>query len=98
MSPTPEQIAAMEARGWTWSPEAGSFSARGPAFEESHEVSLRVWWWSGRNWVADYGWTGYSFSGYRKHPDPLAAADEAEAWLRGALAGFRFPWLTVTTP
>ena len=27
MKPTPEQIAAMEARGWTWLPERGRFRA-----------------------------------------------------------------------
>ena len=96
MKPTPEQIAAMEARGWK--PDEHGFGARAevPNTQDRYALNLRVWRWGPEGWVADYGWSGVSFSGYTKHPSPLEAADEAEAWLRGVLGGFRFPWLKVS--
>jgi len=96
MKPTPEQIAAMEARGWTWLPERGRFRAdsanasSGPPYV----IGASVYVFDGA-WIASYGWTGVSFDNMDPHPTPLEAADEAEAWLRGVLAGFRFPWLVV---
>jgi len=96
MTATPEQIAALQARGWTHDAEYGDFAARAPVGCGDYALSLRVRL-RGEHWESDYGWTGVSFGNFRaKHPTPIEAADAAEAWLRGVLAGFRFPWLVVT--
>lgn len=97
MQPTAEQIAAMEERGWAWNAGNTAFVAVAVVGYD-YRIALRVWWWHDEEggWVADYGWTGVSFASYStRFADPLAAADEAEAWLRGVLSGFRFPWLMV---
>lgn len=98
MRPTEEQIVAMEKRGWDYDPRGSAFVARGCA--ESPAILLRVWLWSSRltssGWIADYGWSGDTSRVFGPaHPDPIAAAAECEAWLRGVLSGFRFPWLRV---
>lgn len=96
MTPTPEQIAEMEARGWAWHGHGfgfGAFSGRdnnGIAI-----VGLSVIPWGAGYWAATYGTVGNNYLPYNRHADPLAAADEAEQWIRGVLAGFRFPWLEV---
>jgi hypothetical protein len=94
VSPTPEQIAAMEARGWTWEHIGGGlhmFKARARPIC----LVLSVWWdantMRGWQWNSSLAWALTP-----PKPDPLTAADEAEAWLRGVLSGLRFPWLTVT--
>jgi hypothetical protein len=98
VKPTPEQITAMEARGWTWLPERGRFradSANASSGPTRYVIGASVYVFDGA-WIASYGWTGVSFDGMDPHPSPLEAADEAEAWLRGVLGGFRFPWLAVS--
>ena len=96
---TPEQVAAMVARGWDYDAKFDDFAARAPAYKEEYALSLRVRRWSRDDveacWIADFGWSGVSFSAFDKYPTPEAAADEAEAWLARMLAAFRFPWLTV---
>ena len=94
MTPTPEQIAAMEARGWRWDPEWRDFSI--VSSDDTYRIALRVRPWHD-GWAADYGWTGVSFAPLNEHPDPLTAADEAEAWLRSILAPLasRLPWLHI---
>lgn len=95
--PTPEQIAAMEARGWAWN--GRRFRAESaPAGTSGHYVigaTVNHW---GDAWRAVYGWTGVGFDKLTPHDTPLLAADEAEAWLRGVLAGFKFPWLKMEVP
>lgn len=97
LTPTPEQIAAMEARGWAW--DGRSFVAncgtQGPA-SKMRPLWVRVRPSSDLGWIATYGAAGYDWGDMDNHADPLLAADEAEAWLRSVLAGFRFPWLQVT--
>ncbi len=96
MKPTPEQIAAMEARGWTWqehpsAPDVTMFRASAPGLG----LMLSVWWdvntGSGWHWT-----TNAAIVPNKGKPFPIETADEAEAWLRGVLGGFRFPWLAVT--
>lgn len=93
MKATPEQIAAMEARGWRYDAEFGSFWAgRGP----DGLGALRAQVFSptlGDGWRTSYGVRGQDFSAYRRHPDPMAAADTAEGWLREEISRFGFPWL-----
>lgn len=95
MKPTPEQIAAMEARGWTWqehpsAPDVTMFRASAPGLG----LMLSVWWdvntGSGWHWT-----TNAAIVPNKGKPSPLEAADEAETWLREVLGGFRFPWLKV---
>lgn len=89
MSPTPEQIAAMDARGWAWDNRRRAFRATPPDAPIFATVrSLGGGWW------ATFGGSAV-LGGPSVHPDPLTAADEAESWLRGVLSGFRFPWLEV---
>ena len=94
MTPTPEQIAAMAERGWTH--EGVRFRASSSQADRNGDYFIRlcVYLYDG-HWFASYGWTGVGFDGMDPHPDPLLAADEAEAWLRGVLAGLRFGWLEV---
>lgn len=98
MNPTPEQIEAMEARGWTWNGRAfvANCGTKGAA-SATHPLWARVRPYSDLGWIATYGAASHDWTGdMDRYADPLAAADEAEAWLRTVLAGFRFPWLTVT--
>ncbi len=98
MTPTPDQIASMEARGWTWMAGIDTFSANvviHVMYGDAHRFGASVWWTERHGWKANYGWTGASFAKNDAHPTPEAAADEAESWLRSVLAGFRFPWLTI---
>lgn len=82
--------------GWTYDAESECYSARASASKDcTYALSISVFRWNSGEWVANYGWSGVSFSAYNKHPTPEAAADEAEAWLRGMLAQFDFPWLEV---
>lgn len=94
MTPTPEQVAAMEARGWFVRPEFPLQFTANP----SCRIVMRVRPWVGplERWIACYGWAGVDLSSHTQHATPEAAAAEAEAWLRGELSGFCFPWLTVT--
>ena len=86
----------MKRQGWTYDAGSNTYSARASASKDcTYALSIRVFRWSSGEWVADYGWSGVSFSAYNRHPTPELAADEAEAWLRGMLAGFSFPWLEV---
>lgn len=94
MNPTPEQIEAMGARGWAWQRHAGAsnvmvFRASAPGLD----LVLSVWWdvntGSGWHWSTN---AVHVPNGGR--PTPTETADDAEAWLRSALAEFRFPWLT----
>lgn len=96
MTPTPEQIAAMEARGWTHlKPAEGDGRHFGIDIPELNLI-MRVWWdvnlGTGWRWDCNHHWHKRTPP---SRPDPLAAADKAEAWLRSVLAGFRFPWLRV---
>lgn len=86
MKPTPEQIAAMEARGWKYD----------PAQNEFRHVSEGAMWFvvSARSaWAV--GFRGRLPSGEGRAATPELAADEAESWLKGVLSGLRFPWLGV---
>lgn len=96
MQPTAEQIAAMEERGWAW--DGRRFAARaGVAGAHSLTFPLHATVrHHGDGWLAFYGAASHDWSSLEvSHPDPLAAADEAEAWLRGLLSQLRFPWLRV---
>ena len=98
MIPTPEQIATMDARGWTYDTDIPSFFVRSEDVRGNVILMMRIHPWRGEGWTAGYGVTGCDYGNYRTHYlDPLTAADEAESWLRGVLAEFRFPWLRVTT-
>ena len=89
MTPTPEEIEAMAARGWTWIPEAQAFGL--PEAKVVHAaVSLYA-----SCWRASYGTQGIGYGSRARHTSPLLAADEAEAWIRGELAKLEFPWLTI---
>ena len=84
---TPEVIAAMLARGWTWC-DAGYFLS----FDRTKgrpPVSgiILPWDISGRMWCASYGTKGVGYDNMAPHPTPMAAADEAEAWFRHVVAG-----------
>lgn len=87
----------MTRQGWTYDAEYDEYSARGPAVPDgSHGISLLVRRHThDRQWMADVGWTGCSFATFQRYPTPELAADEAEAWLRGMLSQFAFPWLEV---
>ena len=92
----PEQIAAMEARGWTYRPDRLSFYAHAPLHaRDEYRIALRVNEWGDGAWRASYGFTGVGINTLAEHADPLLAADEAERWLHAALSAFRFPWLHV---
>ena len=93
MSPTPEQITAMDARGWTW--EAWSRSFRPIGMGDVPVVYLRVRENGDLGWIPSYGAGPIDYSPWEAHADPILAADEAETWLRSVLAPFRFPWLSV---
>ena len=96
MTPSASDIDAMTARGWTWNAEFRYFHAFGLRDDQDRPIlSLRVWWRSGGGWVADYGVPDIDYGRFERHPSPLLAADEAEAWLRGVLEPFRFGWLAV---
>lgn len=90
----------MEARGWTWTgrrfrAEAGAPGCTSRTFPLWASVTLYE---GATGWIATYGAASHDWSGdMDAHPTPEAAADEAEAWLRSVLAGFRFPWLVVTS-
>ena len=104
-TPTAEQIAAMEARGWTWEPceglhVGGTFvAAAGKMLDGQAIIRMRVvlysrkWPEDAGRWGALYGTPGVGFDRLARWPTPELAADEAEAWLRDVLAQFRFPWL-----
>lgn len=97
--PTHDEIAALESRGWTFDPEYTEFAACGMADRQGNPILVCRLRQMGRGgWVASYGVTGCDYSPYTHRPDPLAAADDAEAWLRSVLAPFRFGWLRVTVP
>lgn len=94
-SPAPEQIVTMEARGWTW--DGRRFRATGgkPGSSSGTTALWATVRAHGDEWVAIYGTATHDWSALDVvHTTPEAAADEAEAWLRGVLAGFRFPWLS----
>lgn len=83
MSPTPEQIAALTARGWTWDADGRFFRMYAVAHADAtgweHRLFLTVRS-TASDWIADYGWTGTSF-GWAHSLDPVLAADECERWL-----------------
>ena len=88
MKPTPEQIAAMEARGWTH--DDGAFTCGGGLVAAYDDVKLPAIngtiRWSGA-WRASYGTAGRGYDTFRPHPTPEDAADEAEEWFRHAVRG-----------
>lgn len=89
MMPTPEEIEAMAARGWTWEPEVSGFAA-----PDNRAVYAFVGAYGG-TWVATYGTPGFGYGSRARHASPLLAADEAEAWICAELAKLKFPWLTI---
>jgi len=89
MTPTPEEIEAMAARGWTWIPEARAFGA-----PETKTVYASVMS-DVDSWRASYGTAGIGYGFRDRHASPLLAADEAETWIRGELGKLKFPWLVV---
>lgn len=97
MIPTPEQIAAMKARGWTYDANARAFGCAMNLEGDENVFILRVRRMSIGGWIAMYGVPGHSYSTFTAHPDPLLAADEAEGWLRAELSHLTFPWLRPDT-
>ena len=95
MSPTPKQISAMEARGWTWqNPKPGD----GMHFiVENGRLGLRMSVWYDENNRSGWHWWAHALrrDDPKALPSPELCADEAEARLRAVLSGFRFPWLEV---
>lgn len=91
MTPTPEQTAAMDARGWTWDPDRRAFRACPPTSPLFATVRYIC-----DGWYETHG--GIQVAGGEMcYPEPDLAADAAEDWLRSVLAPFRFPWLTVVS-
>lgn len=87
----------MEARGWLWNEEWNSFRACGGEDSMGRPMlTMGVGAWGDGAWVAHYGMPGHGYDTLTRHPTPMAAADEAEAWLRKVLAPLRLPWLSVT--
>ena len=96
MNPTASDLAAMTARGWTWDADFRDFSAFGQIDSQGCPIlNLRVRCRGDGDWVAYYGVPGISYGRPDRHPSPLLAADEAEAWLRRVLEPFRLGWLAV---
>lgn len=89
MMPTPEEIEAMAARGWEWSPEAKGFGT-----PETKGIYGFVGLYAA-TWVASYGTPGFGYGSRARHTSPLLAAAEAEAWIRAELGKLKFPWLVV---
>ena len=86
----------MAARGWEWDEEVRSFRAAGGQDRQGCPViNLRVSERDSSVWMAHYGTPGIGYESFKRQPTPMAAADEAEAWLREVLAPLRLPWLTV---
>lgn len=89
----------MEARGWAWDDEMQSFVALGSRdWRDCPIITLRVSLWRPEVWMAHYGVPGIGYETFKGQPTPMAAADEAEAWLREVLAPLRLPWLKITAP
>ena len=89
MKPTPEQITAMTARGWTYDRDA-FVCGGGKAIHAFDAVELpvvygRIEWRTG--WVASYGTSGNGHSTFVPHPTPEDAAREAEKWFRHVVRG-----------
>jgi hypothetical protein len=86
----------MEARGWMWDDELRMFLALGARDRQDCPIiNLRVDEWAPGVWMAHYGVPGIGYERFIGRPTPMAAADEAEAWLRNVLAPLRLPWLNV---
>ena len=89
-------IEQMSARGWEWDAESRMFKALGGRDSMGQPIiSLRVSEWEPGAWQARYGVPGISYERFTERKTPMAAADDAEAWLREVLAPLRFPWLNV---
>jgi hypothetical protein len=89
---TPEVIAAMAARGWTHDPKYNDFRCGGGTVEAIRDAPTpAIYGWiyptANKLWMADYGTRGHGWGTMKRHPDPMAAADEAEAWFRHVVAG-----------
>jgi hypothetical protein len=94
MKATPEQIVAMKARGWHHDLDLGCFWAGRDPLNGQGALSAQVFPSSVEDeWLTGYGVPGQDYSVYQRYPDPMAAADVAEAWLREEIARFGFPWL-----
>jgi hypothetical protein len=101
MTATPEQIAAMTARGWVYDLKYDDFRCGGGDVTNVFGAPRPVIWGSLRprgdgTWYSEFGVRGNSFGGAGAYPDPMAAADEAEAWFRHVTTGL--PGLTVPAP
>lgn len=91
-----EHLAAMAARGWTWSDQCPMFIALGAMDRQGCPIiNMRVEEWETGEWVANFGVPGIGYGTFKRHATPMEAADEAEAWLRSALAPLALPWLRV---
>ena len=91
----------MLARGWTWDDESRHYLELGARDRQGCPIlNMRVSEWEPGVWVANYGVPGIGYGRFIRHATPIAAADEAEAWLKAVLAPLQFLWLKIeaTTP
>ena len=80
MTPTPEEIEAMAARGWEWIGVLGGFRVPPNMAIDAFIHPFRG------EWCTSHGTQCETLMG---------AADEAEAWIRNELGKLKFPWLAV---
>lgn len=99
MTPTPEQIAAMDARGWTWHPPGdmypvGMFVVAGMVgADQIFELAICPGTALGE-WIGEF--TTARLGRIATPGDLPTVADRVEGYLRAVLSPLRFPWLSVS--
>lgn len=99
MSPTPEQITAMDARGWTWHPPGdmhpvGMFVVAGMVgADQIFELAICPGTAPGE-WIGEF--TTARLGRIATPGDLPTVADRVEGYLRAVLSPLRFPWLSVS--
>lgn len=98
MTPTPEQIAAMDARGWMWHPPGdtypfGMFVVAGMVgADQIFELAICPGDAPGE-WTGEF--TTARLGRIATPGDLLTVAERVEGYLRAVLSPLRFPWLTI---